>query len=500
MRVWAVCFLVLASLAAGYATQQKDTPPADQKDTPPAVQKNTPPATQQDTPPAVQLPPEIKGAKIYKFPDKTEPGKPVENPVIYKNLAYNDIQSDRLLLNLSLSIRPVDRAATIHKIYFQNVRVNGLPVTIETFKKEFKVSKKDVVDFPAPLKCTLIFADLESLDPLAQLLDKSEIQITGDSFIEVKLNPLQKLAMGGKQVVLPVKLNDQIPITFLPDSPLLQAAAKTLLQALSDPTATAAINVAKEHLARLTAERSLSSLGNSSLYLVYCEYALRNPETKAEEKFVQSGTGFVVSADGKLLTAKRVIQPWKFDPQVAFLMKHFHLALDEKNYRLSAWPAGAPVLTLNGQLNFQTARSTDQQNLKVLSTPPDQMKEQDYKDPETGAEEKLSLNAPGEGDAAILQLSGGSFVPLAFADAGTQLSPDAKTALLSFPYGLSQPLAVPKLTFVKATVSGSFMTLDQPLNTGESGAPLLTAEGKVLAFAGGTNECIPVTAVRNLLQ
>jgi len=42
--------------------------------------------------------------------------------------------------------------------------------------------------------------------------------------------------------------------------------------------------------------------------------------------------------------------------------------------------------------------------------------------------------------------------------------------------------------------------LDQPLNTGESGAPLLTTEGKVMAFAGGTNECVPVAAVRNLLQ
>jgi len=158
------------------------------------------------------------------------------------------------------------------------------------------------------------------------------------------------------------------------------------------------------------------------------------------------------------------------------------------------------LLTLDGQLNFQTAHSTDQQNLKVLLTAPDQMKEQDFKDPDSGAEEKLSLNAPGEDDAAILQLSGGSFVPLAFADAGTQFSPDAKTALLSFPYGLSQPLAVPKITFVKATVSGTLMTLDQPLNTGESGAPLLTTEGKVMAFAGGTNECVPVAAVRNLLQ
>lgn len=457
-------------------------------------------AGQKDTPPKDQLPPEIHGAKIYKFPDRTEPGVPVESPVLYKSITYDDIKADRLLLNLSVSIKPADRSATIQKIYFQNVRVSGIPVHIDTFESEFKVSKKDVVDLPAPLKCTIVFSDLESLQPLSQLVDKQKVQITGDSFIEVKLNALQKLALGGKLVVLPVKLNDEIPLTFLPDSPFLQAAAKTLLQALSDPTASAAINVAKEHLARLTVERSLSSLGNSSLYLIHCEYALRNPETKAEEKFVQSGTGFVVSKGGGLLTAKRVIQPWKFDPQVAFLMKHFHLELNEKSYKLSAWPAGAPVLTLDGQLNFQMAHSTDQKNLKVVLTAPDQMKEQDYKDPDTGAEEKLSLGVEGGEDLARLQLTGGSFVPLAFVDAGTQTSPDAKTVLLSFPYGLSQPLAAPKITFVKATVSGPLLTLDQPLNTGESGAPLLTPEGKVLAIAGSANECISVAALPKLTE
>jgi hypothetical protein len=457
-------------------------------------------AGQKDTPPTDQLPPEIHNAKIYKFPEKTEPGQPVESPVIYKSIAYDDVKSDRLLLNLYLSIKPVDRAATIRKIYFQNVQVGGVPVHIDTFESEFKVSKSEVVDLPAPLKCTIAFSDLESLEPLSRLVNKQNVQITGDSFIEVKLNALQKLALGGKQVVLPVKLNENIPLQFLPDSPLLQMAAQKVLEALSDPQTAAAIQVAREHLTRLTAERSLTSLGNNSLYLIYCEYSLRNPQTKTEEKFVQSGTGFVISADGGLLTAKRVIQPWKFDPQVAFLIKHFHLELIEKSYKVAAWPAGAPVLTLDGQLNFQMARSTDQQNLKVLLTAPDQMAEQDYKDPDTGAEEKLSLGVEGEGDIAKLQLTGGSFVPLAFAGSGAKISPDAPTALLSFPYGLSQPLAVPKLAFVKVTDSGPQWTLDQPLNTGESGAPILTSEGKVWAIAGSAHQCIPVASLPKLTE
>jgi trypsin-like peptidase len=471
-----VAFLFLGSLAAISAARPQDNPGAD------------------------QLPPELHGAKIYKFPENTEPGKPVDSPVFYKSISYDDIHTDRLLLNLFVGIKPADRSATIRRIYFQDVRVGGVPVHIETFEKEFKVSNKDAVDLPAPLKCSVVFTDLESLEPLKELVNKKTIQITGESFIEVKLNFLEKLVLGAKQLVLPVKVDEEIPLEFLPDSPFMQMAANKILDTLSDPTAPSAIALAKEHVAQLEAEHTLATIGINSLYLIYCEYTLRNPQTKATQNFVQSGTGFVVSPDGKLLTAKRVIQPWKFDPQVALLMKRFHLEFDARSYKLSAWPAGAQVLLPDGKFDFQTAASTDRQTLKVLKTAPDQIKKQNYRDPESGASATLDLDAPGSDDAALLQLSGTRFVPLTIADPSVQSGQDNKTALLSFPYGLIQPIAVPKLTFVKTTVAGSLIMLDQPLNTGESGAPLLTTDGKVLAFAGGAKDCIPIAAIRNLLS
>src|SRR5579863_4745995 len=243
-------------------------------------------ARPQDNSAADQLPPELRGAKIYKFPEKIEPGKPVEGPVVYKSISYDDIQSDRLLLNLFVSIKPADRSATIRRIYFQDVRVGGIPVHIETFEKEFKVSNKDAVDLHAPLKCSIIFTDLESLEALKELVNKRTIQITGESFIEVKLNFLEKLALRAKQLVLPVNMDEEIPLQFLPDSPFMQMAAEKILDTLSDPTASSAIALAKEHMAQLETEHTLSTIGSNSLYLIYCEYTLRNPQTKAVEKFV----------------------------------------------------------------------------------------------------------------------------------------------------------------------------------------------------------------------
>jgi hypothetical protein len=157
------------------------------------------------------------------------------------------------------------------------------------------------------------------------------------------------------------------------------------------------------------------------------------------------------------------------------------------------------VLLPSGQLNFQAALSTDHQTLKLLKTAPDQMTQQEYRDSNSGTKAFLDLHAPGNNDVAILQLVGASSAPLAFAGPETQVSPELNTALLSFPYGLSQPLALPKLTFVRAAVSASDISLDQPLNTGESGAPLLTPDGKVLALAEDAKQCVPADALRSLI-
>jgi len=450
-----------------------------------------------DTPKqAPELPPELSGAKIYHLPDKSEPGKPAEDPVIYKNISYNDINFERLLLNVSVAVKPIDRAATIKRIYFQNVRVEGIPVHLDTFDQEFKVSKKDVVDLPAPLHCSVVFTDLVSLAPLKQLLEEQQIRITGQSFIEVKLNSLEKFAVGGKQVVLPVELNETMPFQFLPDNPLMQTAAKQIIDTICDPTSATGLALAAEHLAKLTQQSSLSGLAQSAVYLIYCEYALENPQTHGAEKFAQSGTGFVVTADGKLLTAKRVIQPWKFDPQVALLMKSQHVTLVDKSYKLAAWPVGAAVLTPDGQLNFQSARASDQNSLRVLKSAPDQMTTQNYRDPDSGESAVVEVHATGDADLALLQISGSGFQPLGLEEAGA-VSLGAPGAMVSFPFGLSQPLATPKLTMIKTSQP---IALDQPLNPGEAGAPLIGADGKVLAMAGEAHECIAADALRRLLQ
>jgi S1-C subfamily serine protease len=457
------------------------------------------PTAQKEQKQEAPLPAELRGAKIYRLPEKSKPGVPSEDPVIYKNLTYQDISLERLVLNLALSIRPVDRAATVRRIYFQDVRANGVPVHIDTFDKEFSLSKKDTVDLPAPLQCAIAFADVDSLGLIKEIVNKDRIQITGQSFIEVKLSPLEKLAMRAKRVVIPVNVKEEVPLKMFSGNPLLQMGVGKILDTLTDPASGAAMALAKEHLARITQDRALDSQARQSLFLIHSEYILRDPKSGTSEKFGQSGTAFVISAEGRVLTAKRVLEPWKFDPEIVLLMTRDHLELNAKAVRLTAWPADARVLAADGNLDAQSAFDSEKQTLRVLAMAPDRMEKQDYQDPDSGEKTELSLHVGGANDVAVLQLTGGSFHPLVLAGPGDALAPEAKTALFSFPYGLSQFQAVPSLFWVKATVQGNLLGIDRGLNPGESGAPLLTPEGKVVGLCTDASTCLPVEAVRKLI-
>jgi hypothetical protein len=449
---------------------------------------------------AQPLPEEIRGVKVYRLPDKMERRLQEDNPVIYRALSYDDINTERLVLKLALSVKPVDRPATVRKIYFQDIRLNNIPVHIEPFEEEFKLSKKDVVDLPAPLQCTVVFSDLDSLAPLQEIVNKDEVRITGQTFLDVKLNPLEKLAVRAQRVVVPVQVSEKVPLQMFSGNPLLKMAATTILDTLADPASAAAVALAKEHLAKLERDRAVASLGQGSIFLLYCEFALRDPQTGVTEKFAQSGTGFVVSPEGKLLTSKRVVYPWKFDPQAAFLMAKHALELDKTSYRLIAWPSEAMPLSAAGEPDLTAAFAQEKETLKLLKTPPDSMESVSFEDPDSGEKATLTLHATGENDLALLEIQGGNFQPLPWAEAGAASDGDRKTALLGFPFGLSQPRAIAKTDWVQVVPEGGSLKLGRRLNAGESGAPLVTAEGKVVAVCPGPETCVPIEVARALMQ
>jgi hypothetical protein len=457
------------------------------------------PAFAQNSKSSDQLPDDFRGVKVYKLP--TQGGQPEPNIGIYRDLAFKDINVESLQLALSLSIRAVDHPATVEHIYFQDVKVNGVPVHVDAYNQEFKLSNKEPVDVPSPLNCTIVFAELDSLQPVRELVDRNAVTITGQSFIEVKLTALESVAEMARHVVIPLPLQENVPLTLFNGNPLLRLTATTVLDNLITPTSTLAINMAREHLAKLRLSEALGQRVKAALYIVLTQFQVRDPKTGTEEQFSVSGTGFLGSGDGKLITTKRVVAPWKFDPEVDFLIEHKRMQLDEGSVKFYAWPAGGLVVGLDGQPNLAAALSTEHQSLKLVRTAPDEVEERDYVDPASGKHVKLHLESEGFSNVALLQLSGSGFQPLGFSlnDPPLGAGQESNVTLCSYPFGMSQPQATPRLLTVHMTLQGKFLTSGHQLDPGESGAPLLDSGGNVVALATTGNVNIPIQAVKGLL-
>ena len=149
--------------------------------------------------------------------------------------------------------------------------------------------------------------------------------------------------------------------------------------------------------------------------------------------------------------------------------------------------------------SFQSALSTDKQSIKILQMPPDEMVQQDFSDPDSGEKATLHLHAEGLSDVALLQITGTGFQPLAFSDAAATVAADTPLTLYSYPFGISQPQSAPRLLIVKTSPQGSLLTMAHKTDPGETGAPLLDTNGKVVALATSANQCIPIQAARKLL-
>ena len=207
----------------------------------------------------------------------------------------------------------------------------------------------------------------------------------------------------------------QVPLNLFQGNPLLHMTATTILDTLANPTSAAAINMAKEHLAKLHLDESLGGKAKSALYLLYDGIQVRDPKSKRLGTVFAIRHGFPGECGWKTADHQTRDRALEVRPASGLPDRTPTLDLDKDSVKTYAWPAGAPVAGADGQPNFPSALSTDKQSVKILQTPPDEMVQQDYQRPGLrGEARRCTSHAEGLSDLALLQLTGTGFQPLSF--------------------------------------------------------------------------------------
>lgn len=221
------------------------------------------------------------------------------------------------------------------------------------------------------------------------------------------------------------------------------------------------------------------------------------------------GTGFFVRADGLIVTNKHIVRPWLFTAEARKLLDR-GFEVDEDSLLLAAWPTGRFVRNTPRTLRLSTAFHTADKTLEVVCTTPDVFV-QTSRRLASGSRLDGDYHALDRNDLAVLRADFGGrpgVAPLRLAPADHQAQKLEPVMVLGFPGNITaretlQAETAPSLGEVRKVETSIFV--DAPIVPGNSGGPLMDAQGQVIGVAFATfgastvGGCIPIRYVHELL-
>ncbi|GEM_PF-4505328 len=245
-----------------------------------------------------------------------------------------------------------------------------------------------------------------------------------------------------------------------------------------------------------------------AVVLIYTEVTLALPG--GEQEIVSSyGTGFVVSADGLVLTNKHVVQPWKFG-DLATLVSAYGVKVTPEKIRVACWPSGCEALDAEKRPRFDVGyNNTTLQNLEVVATAPDRFVSSEVRTSGGRYVNAMVHDPHSNDDLALLRLTPAPpvYVDLAV---GTSLEKLDRVMVLGYPSGdtlLEAGRAETSVSLGTVRKVEETIQISAPLIPGNSGGPMFDEHGQVQAIATSVLEgtemlalCIKVEHARKLIK
>ena len=234
---------------------------------------------------------------------------------------------------------------------------------------------------------------------------------------------------------------------------------------------------------------SIQSEWDGSVFLVHARFTYKTREDGGDEREHAGtgwGTAFANRKDGYLVTNKHVVQPWKFDPELAAMEALGEVEVIKDKVLIAAWQSGSTCMTADKKPDLTCGFNTELGNLVVAATAPDSMTTKVMEIAGTSLD--YAVHDLDDNDLVVLKIAEVGLRPVACArfDDGAKLSKLDRVMALGFPRGQRG------LEAVVAESSPSLGTVRKVENTihitasiipGNSGGPLFNREGKVVGIA-----------------
>lgn len=263
-------------------------------------------------------------------------------------MSLQQIDTEKLVFALKVIV-DASQDLKLDEVTLANLHFNGLPVFAAPLQSPIHLIKGQKVDLPQPLLVTIYLHDVTSTKPLSQALLDGFATLDGEMYVTVHLSAIAKIALGTFQAVVPMRLQQKVPVA-IPGGAFSKTAALAMLE-----TADAAL---KHLLAGVSASEGIwPGLRQDVLqqyapaaFAVVVTYSVKNAKG-TKMPLTWTGMGFRVSPT-RIVLPDEALEPWSFDPDIATALQSGAYMLEPETVKLSAWASGqvapSPLTTDDG--------------------------------------------------------------------------------------------------------------------------------------------------------
>jgi hypothetical protein len=208
---------------------------------------------------------------------------------------------------------------------------------------------------------TIYYRDLDTLEPLEEVVRNGEIRVRGRADADLDLSLLEKLALRRWSGHADVPIDDRIEVS-LPGGFAGRAAALLALNA-----GEAAMDLAGSTLnaLRITQRKwngELKTEFGESLLIVESSYRMRTTEGQELAGNLRS-LGFRI-ADGRVLITAETAEPWKYDVDTMESLRSKKATIIENSHNIAVWaPNGnidSAASLANGRLRVEKIATSEE--------------------------------------------------------------------------------------------------------------------------------------------
>ncbi len=272
---------------------------------------------------------------IARQSPESQPVQPVPVTITMDSIYLKDVSTDRIRFEIRSHVT-ADRKLRIKRVRFENMYLGTLPIYLSPIEDRLQLEKGVPIGLP-PVPVTIYFRDLDSLQPIEDVVRGQRATITGRARIDLDLNLIEKVLSRQSNVHadLPVAITTPVQVS---GGVFGQTATLASLRAAQFALTLGGSALHRLRQSQKNWEQELCNRYIPTLVVAESHYSLLL-RTGERADFVARGLGFRISED-KFVVTDEMLEPWKYDTEVVVAMLTQGASVVEQTRDLLVWPSG----------------------------------------------------------------------------------------------------------------------------------------------------------------